>query len=120
VIYHSQADTLLIRSIDILDEGGAYSKSITEAYLWNSKPFFFFKQTEGLYEGMKRELRIYIANGKVIRKLEKEGRFFSYDSGFIPISMDTIPNTTSLIKPDDYTMVIEFISNGNKTIKTRK
>ncbi|MBL3659094.1 hypothetical protein [Fulvivirga sediminis] len=120
IVYHTKADTFLISNISIQDEGGAYSKRITEAYLWDSLPFFFYVQSEGLYEGIKRELRIYISDGMVIRKLKKEARFYDPSFGFKQLSMDTIPNKSATIEREDFNRVNDFVGNSKRYISSGK
>jgi hypothetical protein len=110
IIHHNSIDTFLIKNIHFQDEGGAYSSCIKSVFFWDDLPFFYFEEAEGLWEGIKKETRIYIKDNKVIRKLYKEAQFFSSEVGAIQVSMDTIPNQTMTFDNTDIQNVSDFIS----------
>ncbi len=120
IIYHNKTDTFLIKNINFKDEGGAYSSRNTSVFFWESAPFFYFEETEGLWEGIRRETRIYIKDNKVIRKLYKEAQFFSNEVGSIEVSMDTIPNQTMPIEDEDLESITDFISWSKSKIASKR
>ena len=109
-IYHTGEDTFKIRHENGWDEGGAYFAEIVEVYFWDKKPFFFFVQSEGLWEALKKETRVYLHNRQIIRKLYKEGIFYTPEEGSFDLDMSQLPNQTMPIRDQDLTEVYDRIS----------
>lgn len=107
--YFNNIDTFFIKHIQINDEGGAYDKRITEVYLWNNKPFFYYSYSERMWEGIMEENRIYIDKDKVIQKLYKKAIFYSSESGYTNVSINDIPNEKVKFSDSDYNHVLSFL-----------
>jgi len=126
--YFAESNIYLIREYIMSDEGGplTYSASISEIYLFDNKPFFYYRkdfygdyyddETGKPIYGLQ-ETRKYIYKGKIIRQLTKFTRkdgIWLYDKSLLlDVKTDTVPNIKQHIKEhqDDFYFNPKILKN---------
>lgn len=102
-IYLDQGDTLLIQEFSGSDEGGAFTLNVTEVYFKDSSPFFYHSKSFASWRGQMDEVRIYLKEGEIIKKLEKRVPLKWNEipeDNLLLVKSDHIPNILS--RPDEY------------------
>lgn len=135
--YYADTNIYMIREYNMLDEGGplTYSASITETYLFNNQPFFYyrkdfygdsFNEKSGQPVFGLQETRKYIYKGEIIRQLtkyiKKEGMWLSDKSLLLNVQTDSIPNVKKRIEEsqkefqwdNDIKKYMKMIEEANK------